>query len=139
MSEDEFQAMLGFIISSIILKSYCVEVLLKTLHFLKEKKRAEKTHDLYKLFNDLNKETRNSIINISKEKHVDINDIIKRHKDDFWKWRYPFEGKELKMSELTDLDLVMEILCAAEDKIYGGTKFELFLPNQPQENRPDHK
>ena len=112
----------GRFISSIILKSFSIEIFLKFFSFKKTEKSL-KTHDLKKLYDDLDNETKKVIVDISRQQGINsIETIIASHKNDFTKWRYAFEGGDLMMEDLTDLDIVIEILCLTEKKIYN-TKF----------------
>ena len=112
----------GRFVSSIILKSFSIEIFLKFFSFKKTGKFLE-THDLKKLYDNLDNETKKVIVDISSQQGINsIETIIASHKNDFTKWRYAFEGGDLMMEDLTDLDIVMEVLCLTEKKIYN-TKF----------------
>ena len=119
----------GCSISSIILKSLSIEILFKFLSFKKTEK-FEETHNLKKLYDNLDDETKKVIIDISRQQGIEsIEKIIELHKNDFTRWRYAFEGKKLTLNNLTDLDNIINVLSLTEKKMYN-TQFKVKLSGE---------
>lgn len=78
----------GYAISVTILQALTAEYTLKALS-IRETGRFRKTHDLYGLYTDLSKGTRELLaaLGTSQEK-LDMPSFLKEHRNDFVEWRY---------------------------------------------------
>ena len=117
---------IGYFASSVVLKSLSIEILLKFLSY-KKIKDFKHTHDLKKLYDNLDGETKKVIIDISKQQEIEsIEKTIELHKNDFTDWRYAFEGNKLTLNNLNNLDNILNVLSLTEKKMYN-TQFRIEL------------
>ena len=97
-------AVLGYSVTSVVLRAFAVELTFKALYMLETGTEEKKGHDLRSLFDDLKPSTQDSVerrfedirrekINqriYSGEKGL-LRDVLDSHRDDFKEWRYAYE------------------------------------------------
>lgn len=115
-SEPQVKELFGLTVSSVILKAYSAELLLKFMSF-KKTGDFKRIHNLSDLYDDLDDDTKKLIADTAVQHGVaPVDQILANHKDDFIEWRYVFENPQ-KSVGFIDLDKAMEVLRAAEAQI----------------------
>ena len=122
-SGQDYVAPLGYLLSSVVLRSLSAETTLKALQML-TLGYFIKTHDLLKLFNRLQPDVRYDIgivyqrcaQALSTEHPTVINagnsieNVLENHRFDFEEWRYVYELKDETYVNLIDLRLATKVL-----------------------------
>ena len=125
-----YVAPLGYLLSSVVLQALAAETALKALQMLKLGYFI-KTHDLLKLFKQLQPDMRDGIsityralaqaLNTESPTAIDpessLEDVLRRHRRDFEEWRYVYELDDGASIGLLDLRIATKALILNFDAI----------------------
>ena len=110
----------GCFFSAVLLRAFAAEVALKSLYSEQIGKETDWTHDLSKLFGELQPATRKSLerrfqsirqrSSIYDGRATTMEQVMAVHKDDFVHWRYIFERRDGSHIELLDLEPAVEAI-----------------------------
>jgi HEPN domain-containing protein len=118
---DEEDRFVASVLVMPILRALAAELSLKAIS-IKRSGKFDTGHDLRKLYDALDDDTRNRIKQKAAAKWMDpIQGTLTKHKDDFVAWRYAGEDKTLNTNP-SDLDEAVEVLMAVYEEAEPRTE-----------------
>ena len=110
MAPAETKKAVSYMMSVPVLRALATECALKALS-AKSTREFKRTHDLVKLYNNLNNDVKRVVTSIADNQGVlPPLTILENHRTDFVDWRYPFKPGTVRSTGMPDLQKALAVL-----------------------------